>query len=138
MNSLPLTDTVTAVGPHGEETVHLVHASPIDPLYAYMPPTRPDEEWLKALDGKNGQTVLIGHTHLAFVRSVADGVVINPGSLGTPKDGNPHGSYAIIDGRSVQFCRVAYDPEPLIARLRTLNLPSQVFAQLALTFRTGT
>jgi len=138
LNALPLTDTVTEVGPSGDATWHLVHASPIDPLYAYMPPTRTDEEWSKALDGRNGQTVLIGHTHLAFVRSVADGVVINPGSLGMPKDGEPHGSYAIIDGRPVQFCRVAYDPESVIARLRPLDLPAHVFDQLARAFRTGT
>ena len=84
------------------------------------------------------QTVLIGHTHVAFARLVGTSLVINPGSLGMPKDGNPHGSYAVLDGASAQFCRIAYDPEPLIARLKTLNLPAHVVDQLAKTFRTGT
>ena len=136
LNGLPYTDTVADFGPDGAG-LHLVHGCPSDPLYAYMPPQRTDAEWSAALDGMNGQTVLIGHTHLAFARPVSAGLVINPGSLGMPKDGNPHGSYAVLDGASVQFCRIAYDPEPLIARLRTLNLPAHVADQLAETFRTG-
>jgi predicted phosphodiesterase len=138
LSGLPLTDTITEMGLNGGSPLHLVHACPSDPLYAYMPPQRTDAQWLAALDGTNGETVLIGHTHLAFARPVGRGLVINPGSLGMPKDGNPHGSYAVLDGASVQFCRIAYDPEPVIARLHGLNLPAHVFDQLAETFRTGT
>ncbi len=137
LGGLPLTDIVTDSEQADSVGLHLVHASPSDPLYAYMPPTRTDDEWSSALGATGGETVLIGHTHLAFVRPVGKGLVINPGSLGMPKDGNPYGSYAIIDGRSVQFCRVAYDPKPLIKRLRPLDLPAHVFEQLARTFRTG-
>jgi hypothetical protein len=54
-----------------------------------------------------------------------------------PKDGNPHGSYAIIDDGCVQFRRVAYDLEPMLARLRSLDLPEHVLNQLTRTFRTG-
>jgi protein phosphatase len=133
LRTLPLTDTVVADG----LALNLVHACAADPMYAYMPPTRSDQEWTMALGSMTGQTVLIGHTHLAFVRPIGGGIVINPGSLGMPKDENPHGSYAIVDGGSVQFCRIAYDPDPLIARLRTLGLPAHIFEQLAVTFRTG-
>lgn len=137
LSALPYTDTITDLGLNGGAPLHLVHACPSDPLYAYMPPERTDAEWSAGLADLDGQTVLIGHTHLAFARPVGGGLVINPGSLGMPKDGNPHGSYAVLDGPSVQFCRVAYDPEPMIARLRTLNLPAHVLDQLAETFRTG-
>lgn len=136
LKGLSFTDTVETE-PNEGKRLHLVHASPSDPLYAYMPPQRTDAEWSTALDGLNGETVLIGHTHVAFVRRGGSGLVINPGSLGMPKDGDPHGSYAVLDGASVQFCRVAYDPEPLVARLRALSLPQHVFDQLAETFRTG-
>jgi putative phosphoesterase len=134
LRQLPLTDIVSVDGLE----LNLVHACPNDPLYAYMPPTRSDEEWTTALGSMRGHTVLIGHTHLAFVRPIGGGIVINPGSLGMPKDKNPDGSYAIVDRGSVQFCRIAYDSEPLISRLRALDLPRHVFEQLAVTFRTGT
>jgi predicted phosphodiesterase len=79
----------------------------------------------------------VGHTHLAFARPVGGGVVINPGSIGMPKDGNPHGSYAVIHDGAVQFHRIVYDPEPMIARLRALDLLEGIFDRLARTFRTG-
>jgi len=138
LNSLPLTDTLTDPGLNGGAPLHLVHACPRSPLHEYMPPQRTDAEWSAALDDVNGATVLIGHTHVAFARLVGAGLVINPGSLGMPKDGNAHGSYAVLDGPSVQFCRIAYDPEPMLGRLQALKLPPHVFAQLAQTFRTGT
>jgi hypothetical protein len=74
---------------------------------------------------------------LAFARAVGGGVVINPGSIGMPKDANPHGSYAVIHDGTVQFHRIVYDPAPMIARLRGLDLPESIFDQLSRTFRTG-
>jgi diadenosine tetraphosphatase ApaH/serine/threonine PP2A family protein phosphatase len=134
IDHLPYRQTVTA----GTSIWHLVHATPAEPLHDYVQPQSRDEQWTSALDGLVGQTVLVGHTHLAFVRSVSGGLVVNPGSIGMPRDGNPHGSYAIIDDGAVQFRRIAYDPEPMLARLRSLDLPDRVLTQLTRTFRTGT
>ena len=131
--SLPLTRTVS----DGELLWHLVHAAPVHPLHEYVPPDSAAARWAAALGDRAGQRVLLGHTHLAFVRAVDGGLVINPGSIGMPKDGNPCGSYAVIHDGVVQFHRVVYDPEPMIARLRALDLPEDVFDQLARTFRTG-
>ena len=121
----------------GEVTWHLVHATPASPLHDYVAPDAANGQWISALGGLRGQHVLIGHTHLAFARSLAGGMLINPGSLGMPKDGHPHGSYAVVQDQAVQFRRIVYDPEPMLRRLRRLNLPEHVFEQLARTFRTG-
>jgi predicted phosphodiesterase len=133
LGALPDKGTVT----DGAYTWHLVHATPANPLHDYVPPDAPDARWETALDGLIGQRVLVGHTHLAFARSVGGGLIINPGSIGMPKDGNRHGSYAVLNGRAVEFHRIVYDPEPMIRRLRALDLPERVFDQLARTFRTG-
>lgn len=137
LRSLPMEASLDASEPGDVGPVHLVHASPSDPLFGYMPPQVSESTWRAAFASCNAPTILIGHTHVAFVRRTGTQLVINPGSLGMPKDGNPHGSYAVLDGSSVQFCRVAYDPEPMIARLRVLDLPSHVFELLASSFRTG-
>lgn len=134
LDGLPERQALTA----GRLSWHLVHATPADPLYGYLPPDATDEQWISAVAGLTGQTVLVGHTHLAFVRSVAGGLVVNPGSIGMPKDGHPFGSYAIIEDRAVRFCRIVYDPEPMLGRLRSLGLPGHVVDQLTRTFRTGT
>jgi predicted phosphodiesterase len=115
----------------------LVHAAPSSPLYKYLPPESPDEVWVPSLGALAGQPVLVGHTHIAFVRPVNGGLVVNPGSIGMPKDGNPGGSYAVIHDGAVLFRRIVYDPEPMIGRLRALGLPEGVFNRLARTFRTG-
>jgi len=134
LRDLPYTGIVTM----GAWTGHLVHAAPVEPLHEYIPPDAAEERWVEALDGLVGKTVLVGHTHWPFARSIDGGLVINPGSIGMPKDGNPHGSYAIIEDGVVTFRRVAYDPEPMLARLRELELPQRVLSQLVHTFTTGT
>ena len=134
LDQLPMRQTLTAGGVNW----HLVHATPADPLHAYVSPDSTDEHWVSALAGLTGQIVLVGHTHLAFVRSVAGGLVINPGSIGMPRDGHPFGSYVIIQDHAAHFCRTVYDPEPMITRLRSLDLPAHVVDQLTRTFRTGT
>jgi len=133
LGALPLTRLVD----DGQRTWHLVHAAPVNPLHEYVPPESTDVRWKAALDDLIEQRVLLGHTHLAFARAFGGGVVVNPGSIGMPKDANPHGSYAVIRDSAVQFCRIVYDPEPMVGRLRQLDLPERVFVQLAHTFRTG-
>jgi predicted phosphodiesterase len=49
-------------------------------------------------------------------------VVINPGSVGQPRDGDPRASWALYDGDSVQFRRVAYDHEATARKIRALPL----------------
>jgi predicted phosphodiesterase len=122
---------------HGDERWRLLHATPRDPLFDYVLPTDDEARWTEAFGAEAGQFVMVGHTHLAFVRGTGGGLVINPGSLGMPKDGHPGGSYAIVDGDAVQFRRVAYDPTVVVDRLRELELPARVFSQLAATFLTG-
>jgi predicted phosphodiesterase len=82
--------------------------------------------------------VLVGHTHLPFVHLLDHGgLVVNPGSLGMPKDRHPSGSYAIVDGASVEFRRVTYDVDRLIGRLARLDLPDTVVEVLIDAFRNG-
>jgi predicted phosphodiesterase len=130
---LPLTGTLH----EGGRIWHLVHATPANPLQGYAPPDWPEERWVSAMAGLAGRQVLVGHTHLAFARPLGGGVIINPGSIGMPKDGNPNGSYAVVRDGAVQFHRVVYDPGPMIRRLKSLDLRAPVFDLLARTFRTG-
>lgn len=49
-------------------------------------------------------------------------VVVNPGSVGQPRDENPLASWALYDGDSVEFRRVPYDTRRTSARIRSLPL----------------
>lgn len=48
-------------------------------------------------------------------------MIINPGSVGQPRDSNPDASYAIYNGNSVKFIRVPYDHEK--TKNKVLKLP---------------
>jgi putative phosphoesterase len=133
LRQLPRTHSL----PVGKQQWRLVHATPRDPLFDYAPPDMAEERWAAALDGSVGGTVIVGHTHLPFVRAIGGGLVVNPGSIGMPKDGHPHGSYVLIEDGAVEFRRIAYDPRPMVGRLRSLDLPDRVLRQLVETFTTG-
>lgn len=136
LRALPLTAHVEIDGLR----MHLVHACPSDALFFYIRPDAPECDWAAALQGTPEETdlVLVGHTHLPFVKQCGRLTVVNPGSVGQPKDGQPHASYATIeeDGR-VRLQRVAYDVERAVSRLMGLDLPPDVAQQLVSVLRSG-
>jgi predicted phosphodiesterase len=52
--------------------------------------------------------------------------LVNPGSVGQPRDGNPHASYAVIDmeRKQVAIHRIAYAVEDAARKIRDAGLPS--------------
>ena len=74
-----------------------------------------------------------GHTHIPFVRFLKGNVVINTGTVGTPTDGAPTTSYAVleVDGSDldVSMRRVAYDVERACKRLRQVGYPYAAFME---------
>ena len=72
--------------------------------------------------------MLTGHTHIPLVRNLNGQWLINPGSVGFPKDGDPRASYAILElgqtlGITIQ--RVAYDLERTAQAIVARGLPQQ-------------
>jgi protein phosphatase len=72
---------------------HLTHATPADPLYGRHPTEA--EGWAAELNTLSADVLLVGHTHVPFLRKIGDKVVLNPGSLGQPRKGAPLASYAV-------------------------------------------
>jgi len=67
----------------------------------------------------------MGHTHLPYVRTVGERLVINPGSVGQPRDQDPRTSCAILDpaGMRAEILRVDYDHQAAAQRVRDAGLP---------------
>ena len=49
------------------------------------------------LDTPKPRVLVCGHTHIPFAKTVAGVRVVNCGSVGRPVDGDPRGSYALLD-----------------------------------------
>ena len=82
------------------------------------------------LGARNGDAVLFGHTHKPWTRAVDGRLLINAGSVGRPKDGDPRGSYALVeldsDGVAVDFPRVAYDLAQATEAIVAAGLPGEL------------
>jgi diadenosine tetraphosphatase ApaH/serine/threonine PP2A family protein phosphatase len=60
--------------------------------------------------------------------------MLNPGSVGQPRDGNPASSYLVVDlaAATLEFRRVAYDIERTQALMREARLPTWLVERLSL------
>jgi putative phosphoesterase len=131
LSALPVSRTVTV----GDMRFLLVHATPRDPLDEYA--VADVDFWDRRLQNVDANVVCVGHTHHPYVLQVADKLVINPGSVGQPRDGDPRASYAVIEDNRVELKRVEYDVEATIQTIQESNLPEPAKALLAEVLRSG-
>jgi diadenosine tetraphosphatase ApaH/serine/threonine PP2A family protein phosphatase len=98
--------------------VRYCHGSPASDVLSFLPEPAPNEDEL--IGGVSERMVVFGHTHLPFEREGPDGVLlVNPGSVGIPLDGDTRAAYALLhdDGR-VEHRRAPYDAGASAAALR--------------------
>ena len=129
--ALPISKRVTLDG----VKFLLVHATPRDPLDEYS--IADADFWARRLADIDVQVVCVGHTHHPYILEVGDKLVINPGSVGQPRDGDPRASYAIIENGRVELKRIEYPVEETVTTVLESNLPEPAKALLAEVFRTG-
>lgn len=126
--------------------VLLVHASPRSTIHEYLfPEDSGQEQKMAGLWPLFDRWCFVGHTHVAgmFLESglfqaaaefpqrflPAPGkAIINPGSVGLPRDGDARASYVLWDGDGIEFRRVPYDVQGTLARM--LQVPELVDAQV--------
>lgn len=113
----------------------LVHATPRDPLDEYAP--NDPEFWARRLQQVDADVICVGHTHHPYVLEVGDKLVINPGSVGQPRDGDPRASYAIIEDERIELKRVDYPVDDTLRSIRESALPHGTKEMLQDVFRTG-
>jgi len=97
----------------------LRHANPWDEeSYLY-----PDSARLAEIELAADEIMFVGHTHRPMHHVAGAGLIINPGSVGQPRDGNPTAAYATFDTetREVSFRRAEYHVAALQARLQVLD-----------------
>ena len=128
----------------------LVHGSPADPVWEYL---------LTASQATDNSTLfktqfcLVGHSHfplvfgndeksefsvMRFVTEVKlvpgrERMIINPGGVGQPRDGNPQASYAIYDSQSglMKLQRIPYDIQSTQKRMVEHRLPMSLVTRLS-------
>jgi len=94
------------------------HGSPWDSMEGYV---YPDSRLDRFLDYPE-LYFLLGHTHYPMVRRIGDKFIINPGSLGQPRNGG-WPTYAVLDYDSMEVSikEVIYDKSELIRRIEKVG-----------------
>ncbi len=131
------------------EAFLLVHGSPRDPVWEYVTTTPVARAGMAAMTTSGG---LHGHTHVPVAYVEEDGrletmspgagsrltfegrrVLINPGSVGQPRDGIPTASWLILDtdAGAATWQRTAYDVSAVQAAMVGEGLPERLVARLA-------
>jgi diadenosine tetraphosphatase ApaH/serine/threonine PP2A family protein phosphatase len=130
------------------EGVELFHASAVDPVWDYVLSL---EDARRSLERTDAPLVLVGHTHIPIAvtgdaESAAGGHaqggyevelgsgrwLLNPGSVGQPRDADPRAAYLVLDlnaGRAL-FRRVRYDVERTQEAMRAAGLPPALAQRL--------
>jgi diadenosine tetraphosphatase ApaH/serine/threonine PP2A family protein phosphatase len=127
--------------------VALYHGSARDPVWEYV---LSDDAAAATLALSPLPLVLVGHSHVALEVEWRDDtltgglapdgtrvdvrgrVLLNPGSVGQPRDGEPRAAYLLLDleARTATFHRVEYDIERTQAEMRAAGLPEALAARL--------
>jgi len=117
-------------------TFFLCHATPSDFLYEYRPPDSP--LWERPDEASSGAgAVLVGHTHVQFVRQFRGRMVINPGSLGQSKSGDSRARFAVWHDRQIELRALEYSVETTVGKIQSLPLSEEIKCDLAALLRTG-
>jgi len=113
----------------------LVHATPRDPMDEYL--EAQPELWRQRLEHINADFVCVGHTHIPMHLRLDSQQVINPGSVGQPRDGDPRAAYAVIDRGRVEFRRVPYDIDRTLRQMREAGIEESVIGLAESVLRRG-
>jgi len=119
----------------GNTRFFLCHAIPSDPLFGYCEAQSP--RWLAEVENASADVILVGHTHVPAVRSIGQCMVVNPGSLGQPKTGNPQACYAVWDDGAVELKSFPYSVEATVSKVQAMPIAPDLKSELSMILRTG-
>ena len=113
----------------------LCHAIPSDPLYGYC--SQDSERWQQEVQTIQADYLLVGHTHTPFIKRVGQTTIVNPGSLGQPKTGNPDACYAVWQDGHLELKQFPYALERALDRIQHMPVPTDIQRDLSTVLRAG-
>jgi len=112
-----------------EDSITVAHSHP-DPVHTdrYVYP----EDFSTVGTTVDTDLLAMGHTHVQGAETVEGTLVVNPGSVGQPRDGDPGAAYAVVDtdDQSADLRRVDYDIDEVRDRVQATGLPDEAWERL--------
>lgn len=114
---------------------YLCHAMPSDPLFGYLDQNA--EQWIPEVRETAANVVVVGHTHVPFIRALGDQTLVNPGSLGQAKVGAPDACYAVWEDGRLELRRYRYPIGETKEHIALMPISDGVKANLMHVLDTG-
>ncbi|MBP2029476.1 putative phosphoesterase [Methanohalophilus levihalophilus] len=99
--------------------VHFTHGSPRS-FYEYIRPETPENELREMTEEIDADLLFVGHTHIPFEKQVGDLRIVNVGSVGQPRNGDPRASCVLLDTATmeIEFIKTEYKSDKTISGIR--------------------
>jgi putative phosphoesterase len=112
----------TCLGLNG---ICFVHGSPINRLWEYVYPDSPLSKFKNFFKKTKAGILVMGHTHIPFIKRIKDNLAVNPGSVGQPRDGDKRASFCILDPetKEAEIIRIDYNIKKTACRIKKAGLP---------------
>lgn len=109
---------------------NLIHGTPDDHTFGrFYPDNNEKTSWWP----KENEVLILGHTHYPLLKQKKNmGIVINPGSVGQPRDGNTDASWATYNtgSNTIEFQRTNYDIEKAVKDLVKMDWDNRAILAL--------
>ena len=103
----------------------IAHGSPWDINFYVYPNV--DEVYLNKLNSYKYDFIFLGHTHIQMQKKLDSTVILNPGSIGQPRDNDGLAKWLVFDTKTkeVQFKKTFFNKEKIIKQV-LINDPKKV------------
>jgi predicted phosphodiesterase len=113
-------------------TFFLAHASPLGDISKYLNEDEIEDE----LDDIIAEYILVGHTHLQYIKKLDYSLIVNPGSVGLARDGG-QACYAVYENGNTILQRIEYDSDKTVFDLMKAPIPDNCKEGLKSVLETG-
>ncbi|MGI5859907.1 MAG: metallophosphoesterase family protein [Tepidanaerobacteraceae bacterium] len=119
------------------EYFFIIHGAPSNPLGKYVERSASVDELDYEFGRVDAKYIIIGHSHFPMLKKIRDKYIINPGSVGQPRDGYNTASYVVLEDGEILFKRIAYDIDSSLKGYNNWRLTKEEYEQLAQLLKTG-
>lgn len=114
--------------------IFIAHGTPRKPLKEYLYPGTSNQALMKMTKKVDVDIIILGHTHVPLKKTIQSKKILNPGSVGQPRDRNPKAGYAVLEVgeekiKAEQF-RVSYDVDKTMNKIKNAELPEKLGIRL--------
>lgn len=108
--------------------IAIFHGSP-NSCFEYVWEETSQEIFNYWLEQYNVDIIILGHTHIPFIKNIKNKIIINPGSVGQPRDKNNKASFCIINLKNFnsKIIRINYNIDKIAKDIMKKGLP-KIFA----------